>query len=277
MRGGDTRGGTAQVRDETSSALATETGLVHVVGAPPTAETDRLRAACAGADVPAALSAVLQDMQMGECAELRIGATADHGKLTARVDLKSWRKVEVVPKTDDAVVLTTLAENEDMYERPNAEAACEVSYKIFVDGKQVASSGEAPERITQGDEAVLRCIDVAVLEMKKGTRVRVGAPASWAYGAAGHVPPAGTALHKYKDSAVEVRTAARAARLCAAPPRSPPASLFKFTRTCGVSVELELLLLCRSLPAVVASLFKFSLIRWSSSCTTSSARRTRTT
>ena len=209
------------MRDETSTILVAETGHVHVVGAAPTAETDKMRAACGGADVLAALSTVLQDMQKGECAELRIAATADHGKLIARVDLKSWRKVEVVPKTDDAVVLTTIAENDDMFERPNAEATCHVSCKVFIDGKEIVASGEAPMRFTQGEEEVLRCIDVAVLEMKKGTRVKVRAPASWAYGAVGHVPPSGTALHRYKDSAVEVRAAARATRLCAAALAAP--------------------------------------------------------
>lgn len=147
-----------------------------------------LDGACGGALINDALKLMLKTMAMGEVAELRCKQSflQTSEDMVIEAALKSWVKVEPVPGTGEQVIRKMVFEPEKEYNRPNEEATCTVIFFVrLVEAPDdvFETSGDEPLVFVQGREQVLRCIDAAVREMKKGEKAIISAPAEWAYGA----------------------------------------------------------------------------------------------
>lgn len=147
-----------------------------------------LDGACGGALINDALKLMLKTMAMGEVAELRCKQSflQTSEDMVIEAALKSWVKVEPVPGTGEQVIRKMVFEPEKEYNRPNEEATCTVIFFVrLVEAPDdvFETSGDEPLVFVQGRDQVLRCIDAAVREMKKGEKAIISAPAEWAYGA----------------------------------------------------------------------------------------------
>ena len=184
-----------------------------------------LAVACGGRDVCAALDLLLQTMRRGETAELvcapsYVGGDAAHSlRLVATVH--SWVRVDEVDGTGGAVLKRVLhepvwAKGMPAIEIPKPEATCAVRYTCRLAGHvpSTAGGGEgevleaagdafAAVQFVQGERSVLPCVEMAVLQMKRGERALLYAPAVWAYGAPGF-PPAAKVAEEHRGCAVEV-------------------------------------------------------------------------
>ncbi len=184
-----------------------------------------LRAACGGADVCAALDLLVRQMHKGETAELMcshdfVGGDERYA-LRVVATLRSWVCVDEVQNTGGAVLKRVLhepvwAKGGPPIDVPNAEAACAIRYTARAagavpsttgggDAEVIEAAGDAfaAVQFVQGERSVLPCIEMAVLQMKRGERALLYAPASWAYGAPAF-PPAAKVPERVRACAVEV-------------------------------------------------------------------------
>jgi len=146
--------------------------------------------------VGAALDVLLPTMQRRERAVLRCSQAlvgGPHERVDVRATLSSWVRVEPVPHTAEAVVRTVLVEAEQEHERPNEDARCEITFAVRAAGSgALLEEATEPVSVVQGDGAVIRAIDAALLEMKRGEVALLRAPAAWCYGeGSGYTRPAG--------------------------------------------------------------------------------------
>jgi len=149
------------------------------------ADAERFSGACGGADVNKMLSSILKTMARGEQAEMRCLPAFCGGEepLTITATVSDWVVVEPLPRTKEKVIKKILlAAPSEVWERPSEDASCTANLTV-----RNAASGEVVDEMAgktfiQGNGDVLRCIDVAAREMKRGERALISAPAEWAYG-----------------------------------------------------------------------------------------------
>jgi len=121
--------------------------------------------------------------------------------VTIKLSLLGWRKVERL-EADGSIVKKTLKEGEG-YERPNEGAEVTVRFTARLEDGTVFDKSESQtgsidggekEGLTfiQDEEAVVECMDIAVLKMKKGEIAEVKSAPQWAFGAEGKVFEAAT-------------------------------------------------------------------------------------
>jgi len=142
-----------------------------------------------------AIKIAVQNMKKGEEVELTVTENYGFEKISlAKISLTliSWNKVERL-QMDGSLMKKVLKEGEG-YEKPNEGASVTIRYIGFLqDGTVFDERKEGSELSFVTDEdAVIPCIDLAVLKMKRGERALIRSHPQWAFGVEGKVFETGT-------------------------------------------------------------------------------------